>query len=236
MANFEDKIINKTEEGANNKAEQTEKFNIEKIDLDGLVIATKRQFLKDMADDKNISNYVSRYGLSLDNLNNLPEKEFIEFIKENENLQQLLDHLDQEGEIEEAYNQIIEYLNNKEKPTITVDKKYLEHIADGINQEKITNTYDSQKLIVGTIHRKPFSADERIVCEIENVEPSQILPRCTKSRQKLEDFKFDNIIILKNSISPENITIVSAPEGLFPPEIKLPKKINEISQYLKEAA
>ncbi len=218
MFNYKEHLSNKQE-----------KYKFEDLDLDKLTIETEKQFLQDLsycrAEDKPMLD------LNFALINRLPLREFEEHISDNPKVQKYFYNINIDDKIEDAYQNIIENFNSNEKPIITVDFKYLQEILYGIKSNETQKTYDGQKIIAGTIGRPPLKSEERIVCRINNINPSDIVPRSTGKNAK--EFIFNGVVIFKKFIEPENIEIISMPKNLMPKNINLPINLVHFAKLLK---
>ena len=212
-----------------NESADEDKLGIERLDYDKfqqLVKKTKYSLIEDSLKSPEKRRMVSRVIGTNMSLTHQNDKNLVEKIVSNDVFLGKLLGDEIEDKIEEAYDQIYESYDRGDHPIITMDTDKISHNKEGIKADNIQGTYDGQSKIVGTIGIKPFKADQRVVCEV-NVKPSELVPRLTG-----KDMNYNGVVFFPNYIPPEKIMVLSAPKGVFPEEIKLPKPLSELKNYI----
>ena len=107
------------------------------------------------------------------------------------------------SELEKAQEHIKNLYEQGERPTVTVPRKYLDNLKQGL---KPYTTWVGVALIAATFGREPYSnpEDDRIVVNVDNISLDQIKPRFTGPNNS-----FSGVVVLDGPIPPESINYVS---------------------------
>ncbi|MCI5051244.1 MAG: hypothetical protein MRY57_02965 [Candidatus Pacebacteria bacterium] len=97
----------------------------------------------------------------------------------------------------EALNFIKEKYESGERPIVTVPRKYVEYLKQGL---KPYTTWTGLPLIAATFGREPYNSEDRIQVEVTGIPLEQIMPRKTG-----ENDAFCGVVILNPPIPPESI-------------------------------
>jgi hypothetical protein len=101
---------------------------------------------------------------------------------------------------DEAQEIVYDLLAKGYKPTVTVPKEYIDALKNGL---KAHSTWiPGLEVIAGTLGREPYKAEDRVVVEVDSIDPRLVKPRFTGP-----DNAFHGVVTLEGPISPENLII-----------------------------
>ncbi len=103
------------------------------------------------------------------------------------------------NDLENAKEHIKGLYEKGERPTVTVPKKYLENLKQGL---KPYATWVGVALIAATFGREPyeFLGEDRVVVSVNDISLDQITPRFTGPNNS-----FSGVVVLDGPIPPESI-------------------------------
>ena len=104
---------------------------------------------------------------------------------------------------EDAREFIIEKYKEGERPIVSVPKRYLSNLEEGLKE--YSTWIENLRLICGTFGREPYlpEGEERVVVKVE-VEPDHIEPRFTGGPKAM----FHGVAVLRGPISQNALEIL----------------------------
>jgi hypothetical protein len=101
---------------------------------------------------------------------------------------------------DEAQEIIYKLLEEGHKLFVTVPIKYKDALKNGL---KAHSTWiPGLEVIAGTLGREPYNAEDRVVVEVDSIDPRLVKPRFTGP-----DNAFHGVVTLEGPIPPENLII-----------------------------